>query len=370
MDLNYKARALCDTKEMSEFEWLALREHGPDWKNKDSKDYIPYTIGGSAIASVLNISPWLTARGLWRKKKGIKDKVVDDSGTVSKGTGHIWEPYVAQMVNYMPGHEDDLVFEDTNFYQHPLYPFMVANIDRKVIHKGEECILEIKTTNWLNYDVIAGWKKGIIPLYYEFQVRWYMSILNINKAFIICAWGFLPQDMVILEINRNIETEKYLIHAGERFVQSLRDNIEPTFEDADPNLAAEELRRMLGASEKADLVEFSPEYFQDFSLIRDVLLTKEEISKQRKAEDKELDTLLNLMSLEILEKIGDKEGGICKNEDGEIVLLDYKSSYRNTVDSGKLSNLFPDAYSECLKTSMSRKIKYSKRKNKEKTIAK
>lgn len=59
-----KPKILCDTAGMSNDRWLECRMHGP---NGD----IPYTVGGSDVATIFGLSPWTTPLELWRIKKGL-----------------------------------------------------------------------------------------------------------------------------------------------------------------------------------------------------------------------------------------------------------------------------------------------------------
>lgn len=54
---------LCDCAGMDEKRWLECREHGP-------KGDIEYTVGGSDVATIFGLSPWMTPRELWLIKKG------------------------------------------------------------------------------------------------------------------------------------------------------------------------------------------------------------------------------------------------------------------------------------------------------------
>lgn len=49
---------LCDTAGMSEAQWLACREYGP-------KGDIEFTVGGSDVAAIFGLSPWMTPLELW-----------------------------------------------------------------------------------------------------------------------------------------------------------------------------------------------------------------------------------------------------------------------------------------------------------------
>ena len=55
---------LCNTKDMPRKQWLECREHGP---NGD----IPFTLGGSDIATVFGINPWKTPLELFMEKRGL-----------------------------------------------------------------------------------------------------------------------------------------------------------------------------------------------------------------------------------------------------------------------------------------------------------
>ena len=44
---------LCDTAGMTNERWLECRMHGP-------KGDIPYTVGGSDVATIFGVSPWTT----------------------------------------------------------------------------------------------------------------------------------------------------------------------------------------------------------------------------------------------------------------------------------------------------------------------
>ena len=54
---------LCDTAGMDNDRWLECRAHGP-------KGDIEYTVGGSDVATIFGLSPWMTPLELWLIKKG------------------------------------------------------------------------------------------------------------------------------------------------------------------------------------------------------------------------------------------------------------------------------------------------------------
>ena len=80
---------LCNTAGMTEKEWQAARMHGP-------KGDIPYTVGGSDVAAIFGLSPWVTPLELWKIKKGqMAPTVSANAGQMEMG--HLLEPVAAQI---------------------------------------------------------------------------------------------------------------------------------------------------------------------------------------------------------------------------------------------------------------------------------
>ena len=128
---------LCDTAGMTREHWLECRMHGPDGD-------IPYTIGGSDVAAVLGVSPWVTPLELWRIKKGLMQPD-DTANAAAKAMGLLMEPIVAQCYAKATG---NTVIEDTGLYQHADYPYALANLDYRLEENGRQGVLECKTTTY------------------------------------------------------------------------------------------------------------------------------------------------------------------------------------------------------------------------------
>ena len=58
-----KPIVLCDCAGMSNERWLECRAHGRD-------GCIPYPVGGSDVAAIFGLSPWVTPLELWMTKQG------------------------------------------------------------------------------------------------------------------------------------------------------------------------------------------------------------------------------------------------------------------------------------------------------------
>ena len=75
-------------------------------------------------------------------------------------------------------------------------------------HKGDISILECKTSH---YDMQYLWANGAIPRHYELQVRHYMSVMNINRAYIACLFSNSENDFVWQVIERDLDEEESTI---------------------------------------------------------------------------------------------------------------------------------------------------------------
>ena len=157
--IRQEPKVLVSTENLTEQEWLAYRRQG---------------IGGSDVAAILGISPFRTARDLYDDKLNIASAVDDTGNWVALEMGHLLEPLVAQIFTKKTGLE---VFQIKKMFQHPQYPFMLADVDYFVrLPNGEIALLEIKTTNYNAKD--HWWKDGeeYVPVYYETQGRHYIGI--------------------------------------------------------------------------------------------------------------------------------------------------------------------------------------------------
>lgn len=76
--------------------------------------------------------------------------------------GHLLEDVVAQIFAKKTGLS---VYEDHWMYQHPFFPFLIADVDRFVtLPDGRKAILECKTAH---YDMQFKWANGAVPRHYE-----------------------------------------------------------------------------------------------------------------------------------------------------------------------------------------------------------
>lgn len=202
-------------------EWLGARAHGKYYDNPLHPEYIPVTITGSEASGIENDNTFKTKEELYAEKMGIKVKMERPKNQAILDAGHELEQFVANMfVKYMYVEEkitDIEVWQDTNMYQHPHYPFALANIDRRIKVNGIPGILECKTTG--SYSDIELWKAGIVPKKYEWQVRHYLGVLNLPYAYIVCCWGFTLKETAVIKITRDLAVEQMLFEDEQEFVE-------------------------------------------------------------------------------------------------------------------------------------------------------
>ena len=169
----YAPQILVGTEGLPREQWLEYRRKG---------------IGGSDAAAVLGISPFRTGRDLYYDKLNIV--TADDAENwVQLEVGTLLEPLVAKIFAHKTGYK---IYRRPFMFQHPLYPWMLADLDYMVeLPDGTTAILEIKTTN---YNAKDNWwynSEEIVPIYYESQGRHYcrccLSLLSVSTFSALCS---------------------------------------------------------------------------------------------------------------------------------------------------------------------------------------
>ena len=143
----YAPQILVSTEGLPREQWLEYRRKG---------------IGGSDAAAVLGISPFRTGRDLYYDKLNIV--TADDAENwVQLEVGTLLEPLVAKIFAHKTGYK---IYRRPFMFQHPLYPWMLADLDYMVeLPDGTTAILEIKTTNYNAKD--NWWYLGLTEQEYD-----------------------------------------------------------------------------------------------------------------------------------------------------------------------------------------------------------
>ena len=156
--MKQRAKKLVKVKDLSREQWVELRRSG---------------IGGSDASTVMGLNPYSSKLTLYADKKGILPEKED---TERMRVGRDLESYVAQRFSEATGKK---VKRSGHMWQHPVYEFILANIDREI--DGEDAFLETKTT--MNYEK-HDYDSGEIPMNYYVQCVHYLAVTGCNKAYL------------------------------------------------------------------------------------------------------------------------------------------------------------------------------------------
>lgn len=335
---------LCDTIGMTNEQWLAARMHGP-------RGDIPYTVGGSDVAAIFGVSPWTTPMELWLIKKG-RMKPAEKSNANQLMMGHLLEPIAAYWYGQKTG---NTVTEDTHLYQHADHPYALANFDRRFTRKsdGKPGILECKSCTYHKAD---EWADDAIPLYYEFQLRFYLAVADVDIGAFSAVWGNNPDnDLAIPEIVRDKAKEDMIFERLEEWIWSLENDKPPTMADVAPKLAMESLARIYGTSKSGlPTIEFTPKY--ENTLRRIALLQRKisECNQEIKTYEKEIEA----HSVRIAEVMKEHEHGVLETTTDKL-LIDFITKSTTRPDSKVLKEKYQAILPDVMKITQSRKVKVS-----------
>lgn len=291
LDLNYEAEVFVDTENLSREDWLSFRRKG---------------IGGSDAAAIMGMSPFCTKRDLYYDKLGIQPVVDEEEDNwVAKEVGHRLEDLVAEIFSRKTGLK---VYPVRKMFRHPLYPFMLADVDFFIdFPDGTKGILECKTTN---YNCQNKWANDSTPVNYEYQGRHYMAVMNIDRMYFACLYGNNENEFFIRYMERDMDIEEDLIAEEEYFwKENVEKAVEPPYTEK-PDLVLESIRRHCGPAEKdADQVKLDRKHI--LSLERYLKLKEEKA--QHEGEAKKLDGLMKEACAGIVEEMGVSCSGVLKD---------------------------------------------------------
>lgn len=336
--------ALCDTAGMDRPTWLACRMHGP-------KGDIPYTVGGSDVAAIFGVSPWTTPLELWMIKKGRAKPAVKANANQLE-MGHFLEPIAAHFYAVKTG---NTVTEDTNMYQHADHKYALADFDRRFVRAsdGEPGILECKSCTYHN---ASEWADGKYPLYYEFQLRYYLAVADVNIGDFSAIWGNNPDnDMAVPGLLRDKTKEDMIFDRLDEWIWSLEHDKPPKMESIAPRLALESLARIYGASNPSlPTIELPRKYERHARRILDL---QDDIAACR-SEIKKYEKEIEAHSVRIAELMKNHEHGVLETTKDKI-LIDFATKTSTRTDTALLKKKYPTIHKELVTTSESRKLKLS-----------
>ena len=340
LNLNYSPEVVVDTTTLTEKEWLDYRRLG---------------IGGSDVAAIMGQSPFCTGRDLYYDKRGIRPVVNEDEDNwVAKSVGHRLEELVAEIFSYKTGL---MVYPIHKMFRHPLYPFMVADVDFFInFPDGSKGILECKTSNYHCQD---KWENDCVPLNYEYQCRHYMAVMNLNVVYIACLFGNNENEYVIRKIERDYDLEEDLINEEAYFWNEyVQKGQEPPYVESG-ELVLESIRRHFWPGDKDEDEIILPGTIRDN--LDQYLALKERKSAIDK-ESREIEGKMKSLYAGVVERMGvsckaSLDLGPCK------YLVTYNPVYRTGISKNGLEKLqvqHPDIYDEYVEVTESRRFSAKK----------
>jgi len=184
---------------MSRKDWLKERQKG---------------IGGSDVAGILGISPFVTPLDVYLDKIGESEEKPDNP---SMAFGRLMEPVLLQQYQNVTG---ESLVSDLQPIISPKHEFMRANLDG-LTKSGK--VLEIKTARTNN-----GWGEpgtDEIPDYYLTQVQHYLAVTEMpiaDVAVLISGCEFL-----VYTVEKDLELQEMLIEKEAKFWEMVQKRTPP-----------------------------------------------------------------------------------------------------------------------------------------------
>lgn len=328
MNLNYEPEVVVpDITALSETEWRYYRTLG---------------IGGSDAAAVCGISPWKTARDLYEEK--INNPRPSDDNWVAKEIGKRLEELVVQIFMKQTGLKPYAV---RKMFRHPLYPFMLANVDYFVEIGEDVYIIECKTSFSFHME---EWEDGKIPRHYELQGRHYMAVTNVKGVIFLCLHGNSEDTFIERRMDRDLDQEEELIEQEDWFWNQCVQMGKPPEYTERATLVLKSIKERLEIKE-GQQVKLPVEISKHLATYVELKEKKSMLDQQVK----QLDEQLKLTYAPIQEALrGAEKGTIVLN--GTTYQAGYTKRSATSINKQsmeKLRLLHPDICSEYEKTSVS-----------------
>lgn len=322
-------------------------------------------IGGSDAGAIIGINKYRDLMTTYYNKIGAKEITeLSKISEIAMEIGNRLEDYVAEL--FQEQYPSIIVKADMSMYQHSDYPFMFANIDRRlVLPDNSQGILECKTManadDWESTDFCRG-IIGKCPLSYEYQVRHYMAVLDLDIA-IVAGLDLAYKTLYIVIIQRDLAIEKKLIEVESAFWKVVESRTAPLLSDVFLEIASELRRevflRYYDAEKGITRYIESREEIDAFNQINDnILIQKYHSAEANKAKGRKEDLAMQLFlnyeaenghrpdKLEFIFDAGDSiisqyvqvSDTTSVSFDGNAFIEEY-----NAVHDNKLDNVLDDA---------------------------
>jgi putative phage-type endonuclease len=290
-------------------------------------------IGGSEIAAILGKSTWSSPTDIYLKKIPQFEQPAQEPQSEAARWGNVLEDTIIREWSTRTGrkyiHLPVSLQSDDN-------PIFIANVDGFELDENGKVvgILECKTTSLYNENC---WREGEIPIYYVYQIQWYMMITGLKTACIMCLVG--GQHLYYYDlpaVDAIAEEEK--AGAVDFWENHVIPCVAPELTDVD----ADRLQKA-----KAEEVEHGEPIITDdeetIQILENYVAIREQISA--------LEKLKKVTYAQMLEKLGTANELIAGDRQ-----VKCSTSNRRTCDFELLQNKYPMIYEEVVSMASSVRI--------------
>lgn len=304
---------MTSTKDLTKEKWMK-------WRNKG--------IGGSDVATICGLNKYKSPLQLWLEKTG---QVEPTEAGEAAYWGTIMEPIIRNEFSKRSGLKVDTI---NSMLKHPVFDFMLANVDGIVIdNDNSKAIFEAKTASVFKSE---QWEDNKIPEEYMLQIQHYMAVTGFNKTFIACLLG--GNKFVHKIIERDDELIDMIIQLEFNFWECVKNNVPPKIDGSD---SCSDLMNRLYPNANKDSSIILPDEAQQ--LVEQYNSAKE----QEKSFSENKEEAANMLK----QMLGDNEVG---------VINDTKISWKNVItdrlDTKKFKAENPEMYQKFMSSSSSRRF--------------
>ncbi len=337
---------------------------------------ISCSVGGSDTSTILGLSPWNLPSELAKKlRKQLAGTNKEETNSWEQEflffRGHAFEDSIKEVFAFVIQHEHpELAIKVEDFpYQivNENWPHCIANVDGIVWEIGKPGILEIKTTDAFSSTAKDFFEYGEVPEYYMSQVQFYMQVLNMDFAYIVCSKDLSRKGVTYIRINRDEDYGKYIMDKAEEFVEKvikglpiddscvkneslIKKKVDELVGDGDPLLPELTLKESYG--------ELMEQYFM-------LAEQKKEVSdsyKEKRSEEAKIKKQLEGIEREIALAMAENTAGKLIYG-GKEYHIEFPAADQSKPGPGAM-NVLKDKYTDvyealCLECPNSRKIKLS-----------
>ena len=206
------------------------------------------------------------------------------------------------------------------------------------------------------YRHASDWDDGGFPLYYEMQLRFYLSVADVNIGAFSAVWGNNPDnDIATPEITRDMAKEDMIFEKLDQWIWSLKHDKPPTMSGIPSKLALESLARIYQASDPTLPTVELPKKCEPS--LRKILSLQKDIDACQ-AEIKRYEEQMKAHTVRIAELMKEHEHGVLETTTDKL-LIDFVTKSSKRVSSTELKKKYPLIYDEVVSTSNSRKLRVS-----------